>query len=184
LESSGSGWHVWAISPDFKPIAHWIRLLKGIARDIGAPIEIGACEIYPPDTLSRGFGKGMRAPGAFNPGTNTFDNSPVPISSDTAPLLAPGAVQLFVAQARGNSSTYLVVANSLSNNILMYQELANGQFNPPTSYAVGDNPDDAIAHLRLALEREESLRPQAAVDSDLDAIRDRRAFRDLIGQPV
>ena len=73
LETSGSGgWHVWAISPDFKPVAHWIRLLKGIARDIGAPIESGICEIFPPDTLSRGYGKGMRAPGAWNPSTNTF----------------------------------------------------------------------------------------------------------------
>ena len=73
LESSGSGgWHVWAIAPDFKPVSHWIRLLKGIARDIGAPIESGICEIFPPDTLSRGYGKGMRAPGAWNPATNTF----------------------------------------------------------------------------------------------------------------
>ena len=60
LETSGSGgWHVWAVARDFKPVAHWIRLLKGIARDIGAPIESGVCEIFPPDTLSRGFGKGM-----------------------------------------------------------------------------------------------------------------------------
>lgn len=73
LESSGSGgWHVWAIAPDFKPVAHWIRLLKGIARNIGAPVESGVCEIFPPDTLSRGFGKGLRAPGAWNPGTNTL----------------------------------------------------------------------------------------------------------------
>ena len=73
LETSGSGgWHVWAIAPDFKPLGHWIRLLKGIARDIGAPIESGVCEIFPPDTLSRGFGKGLRAPGAWNPGTNTL----------------------------------------------------------------------------------------------------------------
>ena len=73
LEGSGSGgWHVWAVARDFKPVAHWTRLLKGIARDIGAPIESGVCEIFPPDTLSRGYGKGMRAPGAWNPGTNTF----------------------------------------------------------------------------------------------------------------
>ena len=73
LESSGSGgWHVWAIAPDFKPVAHWIRLLKGIARDIGATVESGVCEIFPPDTLSRGFGKGLRAPGGWNPGTNTL----------------------------------------------------------------------------------------------------------------
>lgn len=73
LESSGSGgWHVWTIAPDFKPVAHWIRLLKGIARDIGATIEKGICEIFPPDTLSRGFGMGMRAPGTWNPSTNEF----------------------------------------------------------------------------------------------------------------
>lgn len=73
LESSGSsGWHVWAIAPDFKPVAHWIRLLKGIARDIGASVESGVCEIFPPDTLSRGFGKGLRAPGGWNPGTNAL----------------------------------------------------------------------------------------------------------------
>jgi hypothetical protein len=73
LESSGSGgWHVWAISSCFKPAAHWIRLLKGIARDIGVRIESGICEIFPPDTLTRGLGKGLRAPGAWNPGTNTL----------------------------------------------------------------------------------------------------------------
>ena len=73
LESSGSGgWHVWAIAPDFKPVAHWIRLLKGITRDIGATVESGVCEIFPPDTLSRGFGKGLRAPGGWNPGTNAL----------------------------------------------------------------------------------------------------------------
>jgi len=73
LESSGSGgWHVWAISRDFKPVAGWIQLLKAIAREIGAPIQSGICEIFPPDTLSRGFGKGLRAPGAWNPATQTL----------------------------------------------------------------------------------------------------------------
>jgi hypothetical protein len=73
LESSGSGgWHVWAIARDLKPVAGWIRLLKGVARDIGASVESGVCEIFPPDTLSRGFGKGLRAPGAWNPCTNTL----------------------------------------------------------------------------------------------------------------
>ena len=73
LENSGSsGWHLWAISADFKPVSHWIRLLKNIARDIGATVESGICEIFPSDTLSRGFGKGLRAPGSWNPGTNKF----------------------------------------------------------------------------------------------------------------
>ena len=58
-----------------------------------------------------------------------------------------------------------------------YAELA---YNVACCESLPGRADDAIAHLRLALEREESLRPQAAVDSDLDAIRT-RAFRDLIG---
>ena len=71
LETSGSGgWHVWAIALQFKPVPYWIRLLKGIAQDIGAIVQDGICEIFPPDTLSRGFGKGLRAPGAWNPDTN------------------------------------------------------------------------------------------------------------------
>jgi hypothetical protein len=30
------------------------------------------CEIFPPDSLSSRFGKGMRAPGCWNPGTETY----------------------------------------------------------------------------------------------------------------
>lgn len=71
LESSGSGgWHLFAISTEFKPVEFWKQLLKGIAAKIGARIEDGICEIFPPDTLSQGFGLGLRAPGSWNPGTN------------------------------------------------------------------------------------------------------------------
>lgn len=72
LETSGSaGWHVWAISTDFHDIQDWIRLLKGVASAIGATIVDGACEIFPPDSLPSQFGKGMRAPGCWNPATNS-----------------------------------------------------------------------------------------------------------------
>lgn len=70
LETSGSGgWHVWAISPDFHDTQEWIRLLKSVAGKIGVPVISGVCEIFPPDSLPSRFGKGMRAPGCWNPAT-------------------------------------------------------------------------------------------------------------------
>ena len=72
LETSGSGgWHVWAISPDFHPTGEWIRLLKSVAGKINVPIVSGVCEIFPPDSLPSRFGKGMRAPGCWNPGSDS-----------------------------------------------------------------------------------------------------------------
>lgn len=72
LETSGSGgWHVWAISPDFHGTREWIRLLKSVASLIGTVIADGICEIFPPDSLPSRFGKGMRAPGCWNPATDT-----------------------------------------------------------------------------------------------------------------
>ena len=71
LETSGSGgWHVWAISPDFHPTSEWIRLLKSVAATIGTLITSGVCEIFPPDSLPSRCGKGMRAPGSWNPSTD------------------------------------------------------------------------------------------------------------------
>lgn len=73
LETSGSGgWHVWAISPDFHDTREWIQLLKRVASLIGTTIVAGVCEIFPPDSLPSRFGKGMRAPGCWNPGTDTL----------------------------------------------------------------------------------------------------------------
>jgi hypothetical protein len=73
LETSGSGgWHVWAVSPDFHGTAEWICLLKSVVEAIGTVIASGVCEIFPPDSLPTRFGKGMRAPGCWNPGTDTF----------------------------------------------------------------------------------------------------------------
>jgi hypothetical protein len=72
LETSGSGgWHVWAISPDFHDTNEWIHLLKSVASTIGTVIAAGVCEIFPPDSIPTQFGKGMRAPGCWNPSTDT-----------------------------------------------------------------------------------------------------------------
>jgi hypothetical protein len=72
LEGSGSGgYHVWAIAGEFRPAGDWARLLKSVARLIGTPIQPGLCEIFPPDDGAE-FGKGMRAPGCWNPATDTL----------------------------------------------------------------------------------------------------------------
>ena len=74
LETSGSGgWHVWAISPDFHPIGEWVRLLKFIANAIGTTITSGVCEIFPANDDPVKFGKGMRAPGSWNPRTDKYN---------------------------------------------------------------------------------------------------------------
>lgn len=71
LETSGSGgWHVWAISPEFHDVGDWVRLLTQVAAVIGAPITAGVCEIFPHAATGLRFGKGMRAPGSWNPGTD------------------------------------------------------------------------------------------------------------------
>jgi hypothetical protein len=70
--SGGGGWHVWAISCDFHDTCEWLRLIKSVVSFIGTTIAAGVCEIYPPDSLPSRFGKGMRAPGCWNPGSNTL----------------------------------------------------------------------------------------------------------------
>jgi hypothetical protein len=73
VETSGSGgWHVWAISAEFHDTREWVRFFKQVASRIGAPIVGGLCEIFPPDSLPARFGKGMRAPGCWNPATDTL----------------------------------------------------------------------------------------------------------------
>lgn len=72
LETSGSGgWHVWAVSIDFHDVGEWVRLLKRVVAAIGTVISPGVCEIFPSDSLPSRFGKGMRAPGCWNPTTET-----------------------------------------------------------------------------------------------------------------
>jgi hypothetical protein len=74
LETTGSGgWHVWAVSKDFHEVSNWVWLLKWVAGRIGATIESGICEIFPPEKAAEmEFGKGIRAPGCWNPGTDTL----------------------------------------------------------------------------------------------------------------
>jgi hypothetical protein len=47
--------------------------------------------------------------------------------------------------------------------------------------SMAGRPDDAIAHLRAAIDLNEEFRSMAVEDSDFDPIRDQPAFADLTG---
>jgi hypothetical protein len=55
-------------------------------------------------------------------------------------------------------------------------------YNLACAESLAGRKDDAIRHLRMAMERSERLRPFAAGDSDFDPIRDEPAFKELVGE--
>ena len=75
------------------------------------------------------------------PGTSQFDPTPTLIDSRNLPILAPGAVQLAnLSNDNGKTPPYLIVADQLGNDILVYPGLADGTFGSPASYPVGFAP--------------------------------------------
>jgi tetratricopeptide (TPR) repeat protein len=54
-------------------------------------------------------------------------------------------------------------------------------YNVACCESLAGRTDDAIEHLRLAIERRERLRSFASGDSDFDPIRDEPAFKELVG---
>jgi hypothetical protein len=71
LTTSGSeGWHLFAFSAQFHPIAEWVLLLKRTADSIGAEIRSGVCEIFPNEPRTGSRPHAIRAPGTWNPKTN------------------------------------------------------------------------------------------------------------------
>jgi tetratricopeptide (TPR) repeat protein len=54
-------------------------------------------------------------------------------------------------------------------------------YNVACCESLAGRTDDAIEHLRLAIERDERVRSVAADDSDFDPIRDDAAFKELVG---
>src|SRR5207249_7682698 len=62
----------------------WIVLLKQVCEWIEVPIADGTCEIFPNERAeSQPTGKGIRAPGTWNPKSNTFSL----IEAETVKLL-------------------------------------------------------------------------------------------------
>ena len=60
-------------------------------------------------------------------------------------------------------------------------EYADVIYNVACCESLAGRTADAIEHLRLAIDRSERFRSFAAGDSDLDAIRDEPAFKELVG---
>jgi tetratricopeptide (TPR) repeat protein len=54
-------------------------------------------------------------------------------------------------------------------------------YNVACCESLAGRTEDAIEHLRLAIDRHEGVRKLAAKDSDLDAIRNEPAFKELVG---
>jgi len=62
-------------------------------------------------------------------------------------------------------------------------EFADVAYNVACCESLAGRTTDAIEHLRLAIERSERFREFAAGDTDLDAIREEPAFKELMVQP-
>jgi hypothetical protein len=86
LGTSGSeGWHLFAFSRDFHPIAEWTLLLKQVASLIGAEVRPGICEVFPNDAKEGALPYGIRAPGTWSAKTDALG---LIAFSSLAPLLA------------------------------------------------------------------------------------------------
>jgi tetratricopeptide (TPR) repeat protein len=75
------------------------------------------------------------------------------------------------AAERGNA---LLESNPRSGSVL---------YNVACCESLSGRPDEAIRHLRLAIERYDGCRALAANDSDFDPIRQRADFQELVGRP-
>jgi tetratricopeptide (TPR) repeat protein len=65
--------------------------------------------------------------------------------------------------------------------IAVHPEYSSLIYNVACCESLAGRTDDAIEHLRLAIDRNEALRELAAKDSDLDAIRNEPPFNELVG---
>ena len=81
-----------------------------------------------------------------------------------------------------DSGQYAEAADRGRELIKGHPEYAMVTYNVACCEALAGRTDDALGHLRLAVERSDQLRSLAAEDSDLDSIRDQPAFRELISR--
>jgi tetratricopeptide (TPR) repeat protein len=80
-----------------------------------------------------------------------------------------------------DAGEYAEVADRGRAAIEAHPEYPELMYNLACCEALAGRTDDAIGHLRLALEKTEHLRSLAKEDSDLDPIRDEPAFKELVG---
>jgi tetratricopeptide (TPR) repeat protein len=79
------------------------------------------------------------------------------------------------------SGQYAEVADRLRAELEAHPEYTMLFYNLACCESLAGRKADAIEHLRVAVERSDQWRSLAAEDSDLDPIRDDRAFKALIG---
>jgi len=79
------------------------------------------------------------------------------------------------------SGQYAEVAGRLRAELEAHPEYTMLFYNLACCESLAGRKADAIEHLRVAVERSDQWRSLAAEDSDLDPIRDDRAFKELIG---
>ena len=63
-----------------------------------------------------------------------------------------------------------------------HPEYALPLYNLACAESLAGHKEDAIEHLRRAIESREPLRSLANEDSDFDAVRDEAAFQELVGE--
>ena len=78
------------------------------------------------------------------------------------------------------SGQYAEAADQGRELIEAHPEYAGPLYNLACCESLAGRTDDAIRHLRLAIDRKESFRSLAAGDSDFDPIRDEAAFTELV----
>jgi hypothetical protein len=76
---------------------------------------------------------------------------------------------------------YAAVVDRGRDVIEAHPEYAEPVYNLACCEALSGRTDDAIAHLRQAIDRQERLRDFAKEDSDLDPIRGEPRFKELVG---
>jgi tetratricopeptide (TPR) repeat protein len=93
----------------------------------------------------------------------------------------PGGYELWAPlRPLYEAGEYAAAADRLREAAEAHPEYPDLLYNLACCESLAGRTDDAIEHLRLAIERSERFRAFAADDTDLDAIRDEPAFKDLL----
>jgi tetratricopeptide (TPR) repeat protein len=83
-------------------------------------------------------------------------------------------------QSLYESGQYAEAADRGRELIEAHPEYAGPLYNLACCESLAGRTDDAVEHLRLAVDRSERFRAMAAEDSDFDPIRDEAAFKELV----
>jgi hypothetical protein len=108
LVRTGKGWHVWTIADTRLPCSYWVALLEKIVQDAGMELKPGSCELFPSANFaSQKYGRGVRAPGSYNPKYDQVDEVAIHnVEPLIASLLAKETVTTGTTFPKRERSTY------------------------------------------------------------------------------